>query len=245
MRTSRALHPLVCVSFLAAFFACCKLSASEVNAATDTAKSFAELEKRYADSDPKSRDTEFMPLYRAFAEQHAGTDEALSASLWLLRNTWSEREAGTMNTSAEKIVRSLLAKYSDSARLGEVLEYDWTLAAPFQKEVCELMRASKHEAVRAAGTLKLAKRKLRSKEVEEKRLGEQLLREIEAQYAQLKYKYTTYGAMAKAQLNPHPRDALKIGATAPDIQGFDADGKPFKLADYRGKVVVLDFWGGW
>ncbi len=38
---------------------------------------------------------------------------------------------------------------------------------------------------------------------------------------------------------------LSVGKTAPDIEGDDLDGKPFKLSDYRGKVVVLDFWGNW
>jgi peroxiredoxin len=38
---------------------------------------------------------------------------------------------------------------------------------------------------------------------------------------------------------------LAIGKTALDIVGDDLDGKSFKLSDYRGKVVVLDFWGNW
>jgi hypothetical protein len=29
---------------------------------------------------------------------------------------------------------------------------------------------------------------------------------------------------------------------APEIQGTDANGFAFKLSDYRGKVVLLDFW---
>jgi thiol-disulfide isomerase/thioredoxin len=36
-----------------------------------------------------------------------------------------------------------------------------------------------------------------------------------------------------------------IGNEAPNIDGFDADGKPMKLHDYRGKVVMLDFWATW
>jgi AhpC/TSA family len=36
-----------------------------------------------------------------------------------------------------------------------------------------------------------------------------------------------------------------IGKPAPDIVGEDLDGKPFKLSDYKGKVVLLDFWGFW
>ncbi len=38
---------------------------------------------------------------------------------------------------------------------------------------------------------------------------------------------------------------LSVGRTAPEIKGEDIDGKLFKLSDYRGKVVVLDFWGHW
>jgi hypothetical protein len=35
---------------------------------------------------------------------------------------------------------------------------------------------------------------------------------------------------------------LSVGKQAPDIEGEDQDGKRFKLSDYRGKVVLLDFW---
>jgi hypothetical protein len=35
---------------------------------------------------------------------------------------------------------------------------------------------------------------------------------------------------------------LRVGKEAPDIEGEDEDGKRFKLSDYRGKVVLLDFW---
>jgi hypothetical protein len=38
---------------------------------------------------------------------------------------------------------------------------------------------------------------------------------------------------------------LNIGQVAPEIEGEDLEGKHFKLSDYRGKVVVLDFWGNW
>ena len=35
---------------------------------------------------------------------------------------------------------------------------------------------------------------------------------------------------------------LAIGREAPDITGQDQDGVPFKLSDYRGKVVLVYFW---
>ena len=38
---------------------------------------------------------------------------------------------------------------------------------------------------------------------------------------------------------------LVVGKTAPDFATQDVEGVAFKLSDYRGKVVVLDFWGFW
>jgi len=37
----------------------------------------------------------------------------------------------------------------------------------------------------------------------------------------------------------------RVGQIAPEISGQDIAGVAFKLSDYRGKVVVLDFWGDW
>jgi|GEM_PF-169955 len=38
---------------------------------------------------------------------------------------------------------------------------------------------------------------------------------------------------------------LALGSVAPEIVGKDLEGKRLKLSDYRGKVVMLEFWAGW
>ncbi len=50
---------------------------------------------------------------------------------------------------------------------------------------------------------------------------------------------TMIGEITRRMLNEFP---TKVGAPAPEIEGEDLDGKPMKLSDYRGRVVVLGFW---
>ncbi len=38
---------------------------------------------------------------------------------------------------------------------------------------------------------------------------------------------------------------LSVGKEAPEISGEDNEGRAMKLSEFRGKVVVLDFWGEW
>lgn len=38
---------------------------------------------------------------------------------------------------------------------------------------------------------------------------------------------------------------LDAGNLVPEITGEDLEGTSFKLSDYKGKVIMLDFWGDW
>ena len=75
------------------------------------------------------------------------------------------------------------------------------------------------------------------------REAEKFLQQVIDRYADLKHGKTTLGKAAERDL--FALQHLALGKTAPDIEGQDLDGKMFKLSDYKGKVVLLDFWGTW
>ena len=56
-------------------------------------------------------------------------------------------------------------------------------------------------------------------------------------------------ASAFAKAPPRPREdpvtLVTIGSVAKDFAMQDVDGKQVRLADYAGKVVILDFWATW
>jgi hypothetical protein len=49
----------------------------------------------------------------------------------------------------------------------------------------------------------------------------------------------------RLQSSEFEKTRLQIGMTAPEIEGTGTDGAPIKLSEYRGRVVVLQFWGDW
>jgi hypothetical protein len=109
-------------------------------------------------------------------------------------------------------------------------------------------RATKDEA-KATATLSLAKHlKQRAEGAASGQAAEaaKLSREAEALFTEVAEKYAKVGDLAETAKNElFELRFLSVGKTAPDIEGEDGDGKKFKLSDYRGKVVVLDFWAGW
>jgi hypothetical protein len=82
-----------------------------------------------------------------------------------------------------------------------------------------------------------------------KKEAEQLMERVikDAAYAKITIPFgeqsITLGKLAGREL--FEMRSLQPGKIAPDIVGEDIDGKPMKLSDFRGKVVLLDFWGFW
>jgi hypothetical protein len=70
--------------------------------------------------------------------------------------------------------------------------------------------------------------------------------EVDAISAQLNIEKTK-AAVAKAAAIARGEvvEGVAMGDRAPDVSGTDLEGVKFKLSDYKGKIVMLDFWGDW
>jgi len=87
---------------------------------------------------------------------------------------------------------------------------------------------------------------LKNKDEESQPEAEKLL---EAAIADLS-KPTQQGPAEKRRLTEARKELADmklhgLGKPAPEISALDLEGKGFKLSDYKGKVVLLDFWGNW
>ncbi len=63
------------------------------------------------------------------------------------------------------------------------------------------------------------------------------------EFGDVPWRTGTLGDRAEAELRELRE--LTVGKEAPEIAGEDLAGVAFRLSDYRGKVVLLDFWGNW
>jgi hypothetical protein len=181
----------------------------------------------------------FKEKFEAFALANKGTEEAVSAKLWLLRNTWWHREEKTMESRAAALAEEILAEAPKSPQIARIPDFHYDFAPADRVRIfTKILETSPHAAARGSALLRLA---LGVKGEDRKGMLERLRKE----FADVPYRFGTFGELADAHLAPHDPAALEVGKSAPDIVGRDADGKPMKLSDYRGKVVVVDFFGDW
>ncbi|MBL1218130.1 MAG: hypothetical protein D8M59_11615 [Planctomycetes bacterium] len=185
----------------------------------------------------------FKPKFEQFAADHRGTEAEVRALLWLIQQTWWLRAEGTMSEAAMALTEDLLERHPKSKQLDLLVEFQYVFTKEQRAALFgSLLKDSPHAHVKAAAHFGLAKSGPAKNEDGEPNEHYQALL---GPYANVKWRESTYGAIANSYLNPHPAEALAVGAVAPEIEGTNHEGKPMKLSDYRGTVIMLDFWGNW
>lgn len=220
-------------------------AAKEAQDAARAAKTNEERQKAFEKfPQPEQYAARFLKL----AQDHPKDEAAVDALVWVATNA-----AGS--PLYDKALEVLLKDHLGSRKLEEVC----VMAAEFDGPATEkLLRAalekSPHKVVKGRACFGLAKM-LRGRSEEaatEKKKdeadklqkeAEQLFERTIKDFADVKGDEETLAEAAKTEL--FSLRNLGLGKVAPDIEGIDADGKKFKLSEYRGKVVVLDFWASW
>lgn len=186
--------------------------------------------------DAKNPNKIFAPRFRAFAERAGKHPAAASAWMWLMRSIQDREEQG-------RIVDAMLTHFLHApaiADFAQFLQYsEWTIGRPKTLRALRTIRKeSQNELGRQTATLTLGIVQMSAKTEEEKAESRALLEELLAEAPDSP-------AAKRARGYLYELDHLQIGMVAPEIEGVDSEGKAFKLSDYRGQVVVLDFWGFW
>lgn len=191
---------------------------------------------------------EFVAEFKALATEAKGTE--IAAKSWMkvatLAADFGEKDdvIGALDVLLADHVKSpeLAALPSlISQRLGRVLGKEKTEAV-----LRTLIEKSPEKSVQAAALYSVASTILAQKKAKPERVAEArtMMERIQKDFAGIKSpRGQEYKAMAEALL--FEMDNLQIGKTAPDFEVTDENGVKFKLSDYRGKVVVIDFWGNW
>jgi AhpC/TSA family len=180
----------------------------------------------------------FAPRMLALARQFPQTPAAVKALAWLVTRG-QPKEA-----DLEEALKTLDADALNNDELVPVcaaLEY--RRAPESDVLLQDALDKSSNPKVRAAACLAIARR-LKLQPGGDQAKAEKLFERAAAEFGDVNlYGRRTVRETAANELFEIRN--LAIGKTAPEIEGSDVDGNRFKLSDYRGKVVVLDFWGYW
>jgi len=183
----------------------------------------------------------FLPQYVAAAERFAGSDGAVPFLVWITIRGGAD--AARTNWAIETLVRD----HVGSDRLMPVTDIIGHVASKLGKDRARELLATIAEK---NGNVEIAANALFTHAGLS--LGTRGGDATDAQREQALADLRRARAMTKDQrLVEHidsalgEEELLGVGKPAPDIDGEDLDGVAFRLSDYRGKVVLLSFWGDW
>jgi hypothetical protein len=186
----------------------------------------------------------------SLADQHRGEPMAFEALVWVVKNRGPVRQSLEVSSALQALSRD----YPGSDRIGDVCAALADLDSPEAEALLRgVVAVNASRIIRGRALFNLAivlQHRADSQGGSEPQQAARWLQDAEQALEQVT---ATYGdvKVGKSTLAEHSHDLrdeirhLSVGKAAPEIQGEDADGKKFKLSDYKGKVVLLDFWAGW
>jgi hypothetical protein len=183
---------------------------------------------------------DFAEKFYKLAEDNPKDPVAGDALAWVVQN-------GSGSAHAQKAADRLLEQFPEHAAVVRVCRN--MAYSPKGTETLKqlLEKDTTKPPVKAAAALALGEfTASRADRTRDKAEAEKIIAEADKYYVQAIDLGKDSAAVKKeAERLLNALRNLQVGKEAPDIKSADLDGKEFKLSDYRGKVVLLDFWGHW
>jgi hypothetical protein len=214
---------------------------------TATAEEEAAVEKKRAEIDATDPSPRFLKEFASLAERAKGTPVAAEALVQVLKLDRSPYTAP--DSPARKALATLLGEHIQSPALKElptILQYARPLDRAARNEAYKKLASDSPVDEVKAGSLFFLAIDLTGDEApaEDRAQARRMLLDLKARFGALDSpEGKTYSAWTDQFL--YELDHLQVGLQAPDFEATDENGVKFKLSDYAGKVVVLDFWGYW
>ena len=200
-----------------------------------TAKTDAERKKVMQQKLPSP--PKYMARMMAIADKDPKDPAAADALIWVFSNIPDDRRA-------RQVLDTLFLNHLESEKMGKLVEsLVHRQARDAKKLLLEIRAKNPLRTVQGLATFGLGQ--LAYSEAGRQKLtpeAEKLFQEVIDKYADVKGTGGALGDQAKRLMG---LTNMAAGNPAPEIEGEDIDGKKFKLSDYRGKVVLIDFWGDW
>ncbi|MCI0455443.1 MAG: hypothetical protein L0Z62_00515 [Gemmataceae bacterium] len=119
-------------------------------------------------------------------------------------------------------------------------------AGKYEKHLRTILEANRHRSVRVCAQFALACVVQSTGEARQEET-EQLFQQFIMDYAGQEPKELGFlpSLLSRARAELEEIRTRGLGKPAPEIEGEDLDGKPMRLSDFKGKVLLLDFWGFW
>ncbi len=153
------------------------------------------------------------------------------------------RAADTNATVAE--LTNLVAKINTSLQQGKRSEAD---QADNLKEFDALLAKHKGETNDAVANIAYMKAALYQSIFQQPAKATELFKQLELDFPGTASAKKADAMIANIQQGEEARkiqESLAAGTAFPDFDVKDLDGKPLKVANFKGKVVMVDFWATW
>jgi len=142
-------------------------------------------------------------------------------------------------------LRDLVAKIQAQLQAGKKSEAD---LAPYLKEFDTLLAEHKGEKTDDVAQILLMKAMLYVQVMDNADKGVELVKQLKQDYPETapgKQADTILASIEKQAAAKKIQAALAVGTVFPDFNEKDLAGKPLSVANYKGKVVLVDFWATW